>query len=66
MLVGRAFVSAAEHQDLDQPVEDDLVRDPRVVTAQRMTVFPVRKKRQELIADRFGQACWGNRHGHPE
>lgn len=55
-LVGHAFVSAAEHENLYQAVEDDLVRDPRVVTAQRMPVLTDGQQRQKLVADRLEQA----------
>jgi hypothetical protein len=35
-VVGDAAVAAAEHQHLDELVEDDPVRDAPAVTAQRM------------------------------
>lgn len=51
---------------LHQAVTDDLVRNPRVVTAQRTAVLAVRKKRQERVANRLEQTWWNSRHGHPE
>ncbi|WP_413755091.1 hypothetical protein [Streptomyces sp. MMBL 11-3] len=54
--VGGAFVSAAEDQDLHQPVEDDGVADARVVTAQRVPVLAHGQEREELVADRVENA----------
>lgn len=56
VLVGCAFVSAAEDEDVHQAVEDDLVRDPRVATVQGMTVLMLWQQGEELVADGLEQA----------
>jgi hypothetical protein len=62
-VVGDPLVSAAEHQDLDELVEHDPIRDTRSVAAQRMGVVAFGEHRGELVPDGFDQPRWQGRHG---
>ena len=56
--VGDGHIGAAEPQDLDEFFEDDPVRDPRLVAAQRVRRVidrPVGQQRGELVPQRFQQ-----------
>jgi hypothetical protein len=56
--VGDRLIRAAEPQHLDQLFEDDAVRDPRLVAAQRVSGIinrTVGQQRGELVPQRFQQ-----------
>ena len=50
-LVGDPFVSAAEHQDLDQLPEAHLVGDARAVTSERMVRLSLGQEGTKLLPD---------------
>ena len=50
-LVGDPFVSAAEHQDLDQLPEDHLLGDARAVTSERMVRLSLGQEGTKLLSD---------------
>jgi hypothetical protein len=52
-MVGDAAVAAAEHQDLNEPVEDDPVGDARTVAAKRVGVVMGGQQRGELDPQRL-------------
>jgi len=60
--IGDALVAGAEHQRLDQPVEDHRVGDAGPVAAQRMNSIPDRQQGQKLLAQRVKDARWDGRH----
>jgi hypothetical protein len=65
-LVGDAAVAAAEHQDLDELVEDDPVGDARVVAAQRVVDLAVGQQGGDLDPQRLQDRRWQGRHESSE
>jgi hypothetical protein len=61
-VVGDAAVAAAEHQDLNELVEDDPVRDARTVAAERVGVVMGGQQRGELDPQRLEDGRWQGRH----
>jgi hypothetical protein len=60
--IGDAAVAAAEHQQLDELVEDDPVGDAGAVAAQRMADLAGGQQRRELDPQRFQNRRWQGRH----
>jgi len=61
-VVGDAPVAAAEHQDLDELVEDDPVGDALAVAAQRVVDLAGRQQRSDLDPQGFQDGRWQGRH----
>jgi hypothetical protein len=61
-VIGDATVAAAEHQDLDELVEDDPVGDARAVTAERVVDLAGAQQRGDLDPRRFQDGGWHGRH----
>jgi hypothetical protein len=61
-LVGDAAVAAAEHQDLDELVEDDPVGDAGAVAAQRVVNLAGGQQRGDLDPQGFQDRRWQGRH----
>jgi hypothetical protein len=61
-VIGDAAVAAAEHQHLDELVEDDPVGDAPAVAAQRMVHLAGGQQRGELDPQRFQDRRWQGRH----
>jgi hypothetical protein len=61
-VVGDAAVAAAEHQDLDELVEDDPVGDARAVAAERMGVLARWQQHGDLDPQGFQDRRWQGRH----
>jgi hypothetical protein len=55
-------VAAAEHQDLDELVEDDPVGDAAAVAAQRVVDVAAGQQAGELDPQRFQDRRWQRRH----
>jgi hypothetical protein len=55
-------VAAAEHQDLDELVEDDPVGDAAAVAAQRVVDLAGGQQRGDLDPQRFQDRRWQRRH----
>ena len=62
-MVGDPLVGATEHQDLEELVEHDPVRDARAVATQRVGVVALRQQRGELVPYGFGEPRRQGRHG---
>jgi hypothetical protein len=60
--VGDAPIAAAEHQDLDELVEDDAVGDAGAVAAQRMVDSTSGEEGGDLDPQRFQDRRWQGRH----
>jgi hypothetical protein len=60
--VAQALVAAAEHQRLDELVEDDAVLDARPMAAQGMVIDALGQQREELLAQRVKDARWDGGH----
>jgi hypothetical protein len=60
--IGDTAVAAAEHQDLDELVEDDPVRDAGSVAAEGMGVVAGGQQRSNLDPQRFQDGRWQGRH----
>jgi hypothetical protein len=61
-VIGDAPVAAAEHQDLDELVEDDPVGDAGAVAAQRMGVGAGGQQHSDLDPQGFQDRRWQGRH----
>jgi hypothetical protein len=55
-VIGDAAVAAAKHQDLDELVEDDAVREALAVAAKGMVDLAGRQQRGELVPEGFQDA----------
>jgi hypothetical protein len=62
-VVGDPLIGTAEHQDLDELVEDDPVGDALPVAAQRVGVVAFGEQRGDLVPDGFDRPRWQGRHG---
>src|SRR5215217_8629527 len=63
LLVGYPPVSAAEHQNLDELLEDHLVGDAVTVTAERMVCYSLRQEDSKLLPDGFDDVWLDGGHG---
>jgi hypothetical protein len=61
-VVGDAAVAAAEHQGLDELVEDDPVGDARAVAAEWVGVLAGGQQRSDLDPQGFQDGRWQGRH----
>jgi len=61
-VVGDAAIPAAEHQDLDELVEDDAVRDAGPMAAQRVVDLAGGQQRRNLDPQGFQDRRWQGRH----
>ncbi len=57
-----AVVGTAEHQDLDQLLEDEPVGDARAVASERVVSVVVGKEGLELLPDRLDNIWWESGH----
>jgi hypothetical protein len=62
-VIGDAAVAAAEHQHLDELVEDDPVGDAGAVAAQRVVDLAGGQQRSDLDPQGFQDGRWQGRHG---
>jgi hypothetical protein len=63
--IGDPAVAAAKHQDLDELVEHQPVRDPWPVAAQRVVDLAGGQQGGELDPQRFQDRRWQGRHETP-
>src|SRR5215210_2343531 len=63
LLVGDPPVSAAEHQDLDELLEDDPVGDARAMTAQGVVCLPGGQQSDKLVPYGLDDVWWQGGHG---
>src|SRR5215218_7053802 len=61
--LGDSAISATEHQDLNELLEDHPVGDARLVAAQRVMDHSVREQGQELLEDGLDDVWWKCGHG---
>jgi hypothetical protein len=61
-VVGDAAVATAEHQELDELVEHQPVRDAGTVAAERVGVVMGGQQRGELDPQRLEDGRWQGRH----
>src|SRR5215212_7202407 len=61
--LGDPAISATEHQDLNELLEDHPVGDARLVAAQRVMDHSVREQGQELLEDGLDDVWWECGHG---
>jgi hypothetical protein len=61
-VIGDAAVTTAEHQDLDELVEQHPVGDAPSMAAQRVGVGADGQERGELVPEGFEDAGWKHRH----
>ena len=61
--VGDPPVGAAEHQDLDQLLEDHPVGDAGAVAPERVARQPLRYQGRELLPDGLDEVRWDGGHG---
>jgi hypothetical protein len=61
-VIGDAAIPTAEHQDLDELVEDDPVRDALAVAAERVVDLAGREQRGDLDPEGFQDGRWQGRH----
>jgi hypothetical protein len=61
-VVGDPAVAAAEHQDLDELVEDDPVGDAGPVAAERVVDLAGGQQRGDLDPEGFQDGRWQGRH----
>jgi hypothetical protein len=62
-VISDAAVAAAEHQHLDELIEDDPVGDERAVAAQRVMDLAGRQQRSDLDPQGLQDRRWQGRHG---
>jgi hypothetical protein len=60
--IGDAAVAAAEHQDLDELVEDDAVGDAGAVAAEQVVDLTGGQQRGDLDPEGFQERRWQGRH----